>query len=297
MRGGGVARVLASRSKQAAQGDLIFSNAGWTQYAILPEGAFEPASRYPGLGEPQEMLSVLGLTGLTAWWGVTQIGKPKQGETAVISGAAGATGSVAGQIAKIKGARVIGIAGSDEKCKWLVDERGFDLALNYKADDFKQKFKEATPNFIDVFYDNGEFGERNTLDSAKRMVTDTIMTVGGEILDMALGRAAQNARFIQCGGISQYNTSKPKGPANMMNIVAMRITMQGFIVTDHAEHFPEARKELSQWVAEGKLKKSEHIIKGGINALQQGMIDLFKGANTGKLIVQVKDPNETPSKL
>lgn len=155
MRGGGVGRVLASRSKKAAEGDLVFGSTGWTQYAILTDGTYEPASRYPNLGQPQEMLSVLGFTGLTAWWGVTQIGQPKEGETVVVSGAAGATGSIAGQIAKIKGARVVGIAGSDDKCKWLVEELGFDVALNYKDPDFENKFKEATPNYIDVYYDNG----------------------------------------------------------------------------------------------------------------------------------------------
>lgn len=156
MRGATAARVLASRSKLAAEGEFVYASTGWTQYAIVSDGTFEPASRYPGLGEPQEMLSVLGLTGITAWWGMIKIGEPKPGETVVISGAAGATGSVAGQIAKIKGARVVGIAGSDDKCKWLVDELGFDAALNYKDADFKQKLKEATPKFIDVFFDNGE---------------------------------------------------------------------------------------------------------------------------------------------
>lgn len=156
MRGGTVCRVLASKSSQAKEGDLVSGMTGWTEYAILPEGQFEPTSNFPGLKEPKDMLSGLGLTGLTAWAGMTQIGDPKPGETVVVSGAAGATGSVAGQIAKIKGARVVGIAGSDDKCKWLVDELGFDVALNYKDSDFKSKFTEATKQFIDVYYDNGK---------------------------------------------------------------------------------------------------------------------------------------------
>lgn len=156
MRGSAACRVLASRSKHAAVGDYVSSWIGWTQYAIVPDGRFEPASRYPGLQSPRDMLSTLGITGLTAWWGMTQIGDPKPGETVVVSGAAGATGSVAGQIAKIKGARVIGICGSEDKCQWLRDDLGFDVALNYKAENFRKAFKEATKNYIDVYYDNGK---------------------------------------------------------------------------------------------------------------------------------------------
>lgn len=156
MRGGTVGRVLASKSSQAKEGDYVSTMSGWTEIAILKEGQFDPASNYPGLKEPQDLLSVLGLTGITAWAGMTQIGDPKPGELVVVSGAAGATGSVAAQIAKIKGARVIGIAGSDDKCKWLTDDLGLDGALNYKDPDFKKKFKEATKDFIDVYFDNGK---------------------------------------------------------------------------------------------------------------------------------------------
>lgn len=156
MRGAAVCRVLASKSKQAVAGDYVCGFTGWTQYAVLREGSFEPASNYPGLREPKDMLSVLGMTGLTAWVGMNKIGEPKAGETVVVSGAAGATGSIAGQLAKISGARVVGLAGSDDKCKWLVEELGFDVALNYKDADFKEKFKQATPNYIDVYFDNGE---------------------------------------------------------------------------------------------------------------------------------------------
>lgn len=155
MRGMTVCRVLASKSKRAAAGDFVSGNTGWTEHAVLGEKDFEPTSRFPGLRDPQDMLSVLGPTGVTAWYGMTQIGDPKPGELVVVSGAAGATGSVAGQIAKIRGATVVGIAGSDDKCRWLVEELGFDVALNYKAADFKNKFKEATKKKIDVYFDNG----------------------------------------------------------------------------------------------------------------------------------------------
>ncbi|KAM0254009.1 hypothetical protein ACHAQJ_006979 [Trichoderma viride] len=275
MRGASVCRVLASKSKQAAAGDYVCGFTGWTQYAVLREGAFEPSSAFPGLDEPKDMLSFLGMTGITAWVGMTKIGEPKAGETVVVSGAAGATGSIAGQIAKINGARVIGLAGSDDKCKWLVEELGFDVALNYKDADFKAKFKQATPNYIDVYFDN----------------------VGGEILNMCLERAKEHARFVMCGGISQYNTSKPEGPSNISRVITMRIKMQGFVVFDHIKDYGKARQQLSGWASEGKIKKTEHILPGGLKVAEQGLVDLYRGSNTGKLLVEVKSPKETPSKL
>ena len=155
MRGSAACRVLASRSTRAMEGDFVSGHTGWTQYAILRDDQFEPAAKFPGLKNPIDLVASLGLTGLTAWVGMTKIGKPKAGETVVVSGAAGATGSVAGQIAKIKGARVVGIAGSASKCEWLVRELGFDAALNYKDVDFTTRLEEATPNHIDVYFDNG----------------------------------------------------------------------------------------------------------------------------------------------
>ncbi|KAM4064103.1 zinc-binding dehydrogenase [Hirsutella rhossiliensis] len=266
MRGSTVCRVVASKGAKFNKGDFVSGTAGWTQYAILDEKHLEPTSSYPGLQDPIDMLSALGFTSLTAWVGMTKIGLPKAGETVVVSGAAGATGSVAGQIAKIAGARVVGLCGSDVKCKWLVDELGFDIALNYKAADFKDRFKEATKSYIDVYFDN----------------------VGGEILDMALGRAKEHARFVECGQISQYNTSTPKGQTNISKVVTMRIRMEGFIIFDHIKDYPRARKELAQWLAEGKLKKTEHVLGGGLEVAEQGLIDLYKGVNQGKLIVEVK---------
>jgi NADPH-dependent curcumin reductase CurA len=188
MRGATVARVLASKSQKFSPGDFVSTVAGWQEYAIVGDDKAEPASA--ATGHLFDALSVLGSTGLTAYFGMTRIGEPKPGELVVVSGAAGATGSVAGQIAKLKGARVVGIAGSDEKVKFLIEELGFDDALNYKASDFKERFKDATKDYIDVYYDN----------------------VGGEILDMALGRAKPFARFVMCGGISQYNTKDVRGP-------------------------------------------------------------------------------------
>jgi NADPH-dependent curcumin reductase CurA len=178
----------------------------------------------------------------------------------VVSGAAGATGSIAGQIAKIKGATVLGLAGTDEKCEWLKNELGFDAALNYKDSDFAAKFRDATKPLIDVYFDN----------------------VGGEILDMCLARAKQHARFVICGGVSQYNTKDVKGPKNYLNIISMRIRMEGFIVIDYAKDFPEARKELAVWLEEGKIKRKETIVKGGLAQAEQALVGLYKGINTGK---------------
>jgi len=271
MRSGAIARVLASKSSKAKAGDIVTALLGWQEVGILPEAAVDQAIPLPSNGKITDLMGVLGSTGLTAFFGMTKIGEPKAGETVVVSGAAGATGSVAAQIAKIKGARVIGTAGSDEKCRWLVEELGLDVALNYKDPEFRRKFKEATPNYIDVYYDN----------------------VGGEQLDMALARAAKFSRFVICGGISQYNAVDRQGPKNYFNIISQRIKMQGFIVFDYASEYESARKQLAQWLAEGKLKRKETIIKGGLAKADEGLVQLFQGVNIGKLLVEVKSPESS----
>ncbi|UNI24875.1 hypothetical protein JDV02_010594 [Purpureocillium takamizusanense] len=271
MRGLAACRVLASRTPKARLGDYVSaSTAGWTEYAILREPDFEPASHFPGLSSPVDMLSSLGVTSLTAWVGMANIAAPRPGELVVVSGAAGATGSVAGQIAKIAGARVVGVCGEDSKCRWLEEELGFDVALNYKAEDFERRFREETKSYIDVYFDN----------------------VGGKILDMALGRAKEHARFVECGLISQYNTSTPQGPRNFSKIITMRIRMQGFIVFDHAADYPRARRELAAWLADGRLKKAEHVVPGGLEVAERALVDLYRGVNMGKMIVEVKKPEQ-----
>ncbi|OLN91673.1 putative NADP-dependent oxidoreductase YfmJ [Colletotrichum chlorophyti] len=270
MRGATVGRVIASKSSKASVGDVLSAFGGWSEYSIIDDGRLEPASAFPPVSQPVDYLSSIGMTALTAYFGMLRIGDPKPGETVVVSGAAGATGSVAGQIAKLKGARVVGLAGSDDKCRWLTEELGFDVALNYKDPEFRQKFKEATPDFINVYFDN----------------------VGGDILDMALARAKEFSRFVICGGISQYNTSNPQGPKNFSNVITMRIKLQGFIVLDYIKEYAAARKELAQWLEEGKIKRKETIIKGGLKAAEQGLVDLYKGINTGKLIVEIKNPKD-----
>ncbi|KAH6615563.1 hypothetical protein B0J18DRAFT_283201 [Chaetomium sp. MPI-SDFR-AT-0129] len=281
MRAAAVARVLASRSKKAAPGDIVTSLMGIREVAIVGEDKIETAAELgvklakAGENGPRvtDLLGVFGLTGMTAYFGMMKIGEPKAGDTVVVSAAAGATGSVAAQIAKIAGARVIGTAGSDEKCRWLKEELGLDVALNYKDPEFKAKFKEATPKFIDVFFDN----------------------VGGEQLDMALGRANTFSRFVMCGGISQYNATTKSGPtANFMNVVTQRIKMQGFIVFDFAKQYPVAREQIGRWLAEGKLQRKETIIKGGIAGSEDALNHLFQGKNIGKLLVEVKNPEEAP---
>ncbi|KAK1635824.1 zinc-binding dehydrogenase [Colletotrichum phormii] len=270
MRGATVGRVLASKSFKAKEGDVLPSFGGWAEYSVVHDSRVEPVSSFPAVSQPIDYLSGIGMTALTAYFGMLRVGDPKPGETVVVSGAAGATGSVAGQIAKLKGARVVGLAGSDDKCKWLTEELGFDVALNYKDPEFKQKFKEATPDFINVYFDN----------------------VGGEILDMALARAKEFSRFVMCGGISQYNSATPQGPKNYANIITMRIKMQGFIVFDFVQDYGQARKELAQWLEEGKIKRKETVVKGGLKAAEQGLVDLYKGINTGKLIVEIKNPKD-----
>jgi NADPH-dependent curcumin reductase CurA len=200
MRGQSIAQIItvgADLSSKFTSGDWVVAYSGWQEYALLGAKEVEKVVLPPG-GRPTDAMSVLGMTGLTAYFGMTEVGFPKEGETVVVSGAAGATGMVAGQIAKIKGAkRVVGLAGSKDKCEFLVKELGFDVAINYKDADWKKQLKEATPEYIDVFFDN----------------------TGGEILDACLARAARDSRFVICGAISQYNSAKPQGPTSFMTVI------------------------------------------------------------------------------
>ncbi|KAH7383034.1 hypothetical protein BKA64DRAFT_683739 [Cadophora sp. MPI-SDFR-AT-0126] len=264
MRGAVIGKVLASKSSKFSAGDYVTASPGWSEVAIVAE---KDASllEVPENGKVTDALGVLGMTGLTAYFGITDIGQVKAGDFVVVSGAAGATGSVACQIAKLKGAKVLGLAGSDDKVQWLKD-LGCDDALNYKNADFAKQFKEKTSDLIDVFFDN----------------------VGGEILELALSRAKAHSRFVMCGAISQYNSAKPVGPKNISMVIAMRIKLQGFIVFDYQSQYKAARTELSKWLSEGKLQRKETIIKGGLKAAEQALLGLYNGVNTGKLLVEVK---------
>lgn len=271
MRGGAIARVLASKADNAKTGDYVYAGTGWQEYAIVP------ANQYRVLQVPQgarltDSLGVLGMTGLTAYFGLEKIGKIQKGDTVVVSGAAGATGSIVGQIAKLQGAgKVIGLAGSADKCKWLTEELGFDVALNYKDADFAKRFKEETPNFINVYWDN----------------------VGGEILDLALTQAAQNSRFVMCGSISQYNKGGDRhGIQNLFVVTTMRVRMEGFIVMDFMKEWGTGLQALGKWLGEGKLKREETIVKGGLAKSEEAFQQLFSGQNTGKMILELKNPDE-----
>jgi len=264
MRGLALCKVLFSKSSKFSPGNYVTCTPGWRELAIVDAKDVTPLEVTDN-GRLTDALGVLGPTGLTAYFGMLKIGEVKAGDVVVVSGAAGATGSVACQIAKLKGAKVIGIAGSDDKVEWL-KELGCDDALNYKSADFAAQFKAKTKDLIDVFFDN----------------------VGGEILELALSRAKPHARFVMCGAISQYNAKTPVGPKNISMVIVMRIKLQGFIVFDFASQYASARKELGQWLSEGKLQRKETIIKGGLKAAEQALVDLFKGVNTGKLLVEVK---------
>ncbi|MEL7206746.1 MAG: NADP-dependent oxidoreductase [Actinomycetota bacterium] len=263
IRSGALGEVIASDRDDAPVGSTVFGMFNWQQYALIGSG--DMAQVVPEGIEPEAALSVFGVTGMTAYWGLLDIGRPNEGETVLVSGAAGATGSVVGQIARIKGCRVVGLAGNDEKCAWLTDELGFDEAINYKTTDLGPAIRAACPKGIDVFFDN----------------------VGGDILDVALGQLALRGRVVMCGAIATYNDEEPRpGPANLTNLIPMRGRMEGFIILDYLDRFAEAALELGTWVAEGKLTYEVDVVDGLDNA-PRALDRLFTGANTGKVLVRL----------
>jgi NADPH-dependent curcumin reductase CurA len=212
-------------------------------------------------------LGALGMPGMTAYFGLLDVGKPKAGETVVVSGAAGAVGTVVGQIAKIKGCRVVGIAGGRDKCSFLTGELGFDAAIDYKSEDVKKALRQHCPKGVDVYFDN----------------------VGGDILDIVLTQLARHARIVICGAISQYNsTTGVKGPANYLSLLVNRASMTGMIVFDYADRYADAGREMAGWIAAGKLKTREDIV-AGIETFPETLLKLFKGENLGKLVLKVAD--------
>jgi NADPH-dependent curcumin reductase CurA len=267
MRAGAVGQVIESRSPDYKVGDFLQGTFGWQDYALASRGGIMPASPLPK-GTPLTWpLGVCGITGLTAYFGLLDLGKPKAGETVVVSGAAGATGSVAGQIAKLKGCRVIGIAGGTDKCRWLTEQAHFDAAIDYKRENVARRLHELCPKGIDVYFDN----------------------VGGEILDAALANLGQRARIVQCGGISGYNDTMPPAVHNTMNLVVTRSRMEGFIVIDYLPRFAEGAGQLAQWVMEGKIAHAEDVQHGLENA-PKTFLRLFQGKNLGKQLLKVADP-------
>jgi NADPH-dependent curcumin reductase CurA len=265
VRSGGVAEVLSSNCERYAPGDLLFGMTGWQDYVIADEGerALQPLP--PGVS-PTAALGVLGITGMTAYFGMTDVGRVKEGDVVVVSGAAGATGSTAGQIARIKGAaKVVGIAGTPEKCAWLVGELGFDAAIDYKAQDVAARLRELCPEGIDLYFDN----------------------VGGAILNSCLGQLAMRGRVVLCGAISSYNSDgRAAGPANYTSLIIRRGRMEGFIILDYFDRFPQAQAELATWLGAGEVKSAEHIVEG-LERAPEALNLLFTGGNTGKVIVKV----------
>ena len=264
MRAGAVGRVIESRHPRFAVGAEVVGAFGVQEYALSNgKGVTAVDSRLAPL---PVYLGTLGMPGMTAYFGLLDTGKAKQGDTVVVSGAAGAVGSVVGQIARIKGCRAIGIAGGPDKCRYLVDELGFDAAIDYKAEDVKAALRKHCPAGIDVYFDN----------------------VGGAILDAALATLGRGARVVICGAISQYNNTSPiKGPSNYLSLLVNRASMIGMVVFDYADRYGEAALEMAGWMVAGQLKTREQI-EHGLETFPDALLLLFRGENTGKLVLAVK---------
>jgi len=263
MAGGAVAEVVESKASNLSPGDLVFADTGWQDYAVLPGRRLQ---KLPDFKPVTHLISVYGVAGLTAYFGLLECGKPQPGETVAVSAAAGSVGSLVGQIAKIKGCKVVGIAGGAEKCAWLTDELGFDAAVDYKAGDVRRAVRAACPDGIDVYFDN----------------------VGGDIFEACLFNMKNFGRIACCGAVSQYDgTAPPHGPRGVPGlIVTKRLTLRGFIVSDFDDKRDEALAELKSWVESGKLKVLEDVIEGLENA-PVALVGLLAGENRGKRMVKV----------
>ena len=264
MRAIGVGTVVASNDPSLAAGDLVTGPTNVQEYAVAPAKQWQKLPA--GVAPPERWLGVLGMPGITAYFGLIDVGQAKAGETLLVSAAAGAVGAVVGQIGKALGMRVVGIAGGADKCKYIVDELGFDAAVDYKSGDVRAALKEHCPKGIDVYFDN----------------------VGGELLDMALAMLRRRARVVICGAISQYNNEGGvvSGPKNYMSLLINSARMEGFVVFHFAERYPEAVMALAGWYREGKLKAREDIVDG-LDQFPDALLRLFRGENFGKLILKV----------
>jgi NADPH-dependent curcumin reductase CurA len=265
MRAGGAGRVVASNDPNVAPGDYVTGLTGVQDYAVLK--AIDLNKVDPRLAPLPRYLGALGLTGLAAYFGLLEVGQPKAAETVVISGAAGATGSVVGQIAKIQGCRAVGIAGGSAKCRYLLEELGLDAAIDYKSEYVREALSQHCPKGVDVFFDN----------------------VGGEILDIVLAQLARKARVVICGAISQYNnTEGVQGPKNYLSLLINSARMEGFIVFNYAQRYREAIQALAGWLAQGKLKAREDVVEG-LENFPELFLKLFRGENSGKLVIKVAE--------
>lgn len=267
MEAGAIGCVTASEHPAFAVGQHVYGSFGVQEFADSDGTGVTKLDR--SLAPLTAYLGALGIPGLTAYFGLLDIGRPSDGETVVVSGAAGGVGSIAGQIARIKGCRVIGIAGGPEKCRWIVDELGFDAAIDYKAADVAGRLGQLAPDGVDLFLDN----------------------VGGDILDAVLTRLAPQARVVLSGGLSQYNADRTRGPSNYLQLIRARAAMTGFITPDYAHRYPRALAELAGWLRDGRLIAREQIIAGGVLAFPDALVKLFAGENLGKLILAVAPTN------
>ncbi len=261
MRAGAVGHVTVSEHPDFAVGDCVYGVFGVQEYAVSDGAGVLRLDT--ALAPPTTYLGALGMTGLTAYFALLDVGKIRAGETVVVSGAAGAVGSVAGQIAKLKGCRVIGIAGGPGKCHALVEELGFDAAIDYKTENLRRALREHAPRGVDVYLDN----------------------VGGDVLDAVLTRLARGARIIICGAVSQYNADRVRGPANYLMLLVARASMTGMVIFDYQDRFPQATAELAEWFRDGLITSREHIVQGGVSDFPDALLKLFAGENTGKLIL------------
>ncbi len=272
MRAGGVGRVVASKNPAFAVGDTVYGTLNVQEYALIPQEEIKRNGLVKidlKVGTIGQWLNVLGMPGMTGYFGLMDIGQPKAGETVVVSGAAGAVGQTVGQLARLKGCRVVGIAGGEAKCKWVVDELGFDACIDYKAGDgaVRAGLKEHCPKGVDIYFDN----------------------VGGEILDQVLARLARKARIIICGAISQYNNANSMpgaGPRNYLSLLVNRARMEGMVVFDYANRYPVAIAEMAGYLKDGRMKSKEDVVKG-LDTFPESLNKLFAGGNFGKLVLEV----------
>jgi NADPH-dependent curcumin reductase len=269
MRAGGIGVVVASKHPDFRPGEQVSAGLGVQEYARI--GAAE-AKRFglfridPRLGTATQWLNVLGMPGMTGYFGLMDVGMPSAGETVVVSGAAGAVGQTVGQLARIKGCRVVGIAGGPAKCEWVVRELGFDACIDYKAGAVRDGLKQHAAEGVDIYFDN----------------------VGGEILDAVLARIRRKARIVICGAISQYNNTTPvQGPKNYLSLLVNRARMEGMVVFDYADRYPVAVAELAGYLKDGRMKSKEDVVEGGVAAFPETLNRLFRGENFGKLVLQV----------
>jgi NADPH-dependent curcumin reductase CurA len=262
MRANAAGEVVASENEKFSKGDTVIGALGVQSYAVSNgKGLTKVDTR---LADLPTYLGTLGMPGMTAYFGLLNTGQPKAGETVLVSGAAGAVGSVVGQIAKIKGCKVVGIAGGEKKCSYIKSELGFDEAIDYKNENIYKGLKRTCPDGVDVYFDN----------------------VGGEILDAALAFINLNARIVICGAISQYNATEMKGPKNYLSLLVNRARMEGIVVFDNARHYKDAATEMAGWMQEGKLRSKNDIVEG-IETFPETLMKLFTGDKLGKLVLKV----------